>query len=210
MKAVPYLIIAVLVVLLFASLQECSRRGALAENNLEALTDTVQHFRNRLGTETASKRTLQLSEKQLRDIVIKKDNELAALAKEFVQVKSVVKFRTVTRFDTIQIAYRDTVPCIFERSGSVAEKWYSFGYRSDQHGLKIDSFKTWTSANVLTGTKRKWFLGEQTVRTDITLSNPNMHITDITAAEIVIPSPWYRKWYVWLAVGAAGGFLAAK
>jgi hypothetical protein len=92
----------------------------------------------------------------------------------------------------------------------LSDKWYSFHYKSNQAGIKIDSFKTWTSANIITGTKRKWFLGEQTVKTDITLSNPHMAVTDITSVEVVLPSPWHQKWYVWLAVGVAGGFVMAR
>lgn len=207
---IPYIIIVILAVFLFASFHECSRRGGVADANLNALTDTVQHYNNRLGTVTASKATLQLSNSQLKEAFINKDKELQQLAKEFDKVKSVVKFQMVTQFDTIQIAYRDTVPCVFERSGDIKDKWYSFGYRSNQKGVEIDSFKTWTSATAITGIKRKWFLGKETIKTDITLSNPNMTVTDITAAEAVMPSPWYKKWYIWLAAGAVGGFVISK
>lgn len=209
-KYIPYIVIALLVLLLLAACQECSKRDKITNKNLEALTDSIQFYKNSIGTQTASIRTLQLDKNQLQKIVINKDNELASLAKEFSKIRTAVKFQTVTQFDTIQIIYKDTVPYIFDRSGKVSDKWYSFKYSSDQSGVKIDSFKTWTSANVITGTKRKWLLGEQTVKTDIILSNPHMSVTSITAAEVTIPTPWYRKWYVWLAVGAAGGFIATK
>lgn len=209
-KYIPYIVIVILVLLLIASFLECDRRESVSNKNLEALTDTVQHYTNRLGGQSAGIRTLQLDKAQLQKIIIDKDHQLAALTKEFAKVRSIVKFQTVTQFDTIGIVYKDSIPCVFERSGTTSDKWYSFGYEADQAGVKIDSFKTWTSANIITGTKRKWFLGEQTVRTDITLSNPHMAVSDITAAEVIIPSPWYRKWYVWMAAGAVGGFIMAK
>ncbi len=209
-KYILYIIITVLGIALLLTTRQCSNARSFAEANYVALTDTVQHFKNGLGTQTASIKTLQMENSQLQNIIIGKDKELSALSKEFSKIRSVVKFRTVTQFDTIQISYKDTVPCVFERIDAIADKWYSFGYRSDQKGLAIDNFKTWTSATMITGTKRKWFLGEEVVKTDITLSNPHMAITDITAAEVVLPSPWYRKWYVWLAVGAVGGFVMAR
>jgi len=203
-------VIFILVMLLISCLYECNRRSQLANANLNALTDTVTHFRNRIGTQTASKATLQLSNRQLRDHIISKDKELAELSKEFIQLHSFVKYQTVTKFDTIQITYKDTIPLIFERTGIITDKWYSFGYRSNQNGIQIDSFETWTSATVMTGIKRKWFLGKEILKTDITLSNPNMTVTEITAAEVTLPTQWYRKWYVWAAVGFAGGYFITK
>ena len=32
----------------------------------------------------------------------------------------------------------------------------------------------------------------------------------MTAAEVVVIVPWYKKWYVWLAAGAVTGFVIAK
>lgn len=203
-------IIIVLLTLLFVSVRECRRSVTLAGQNYNALTDTVQYYTNSLGQQSASKRTLQFDKSQLREIILKKDKELHALSKEFSKIRTVVKFQAVTEFDTIRIAYTDSIPCTFDRKGSIADDWYKFNYTSDQSGIQIDSFKTWTSANIITGTKRKWLLGEQTLKTDIMLSNPHMTVTNVAAVEVVVPSPWYRKWYVWAAIGAVGGFVIAK
>jgi septal ring factor EnvC (AmiA/AmiB activator) len=109
-SSTSYIMIAVLVVLLLAASKECNRRRSFADTNLQALTDTVQHFRNSLGTQTASIRILQMDKSQMQKMIIDKDKELGALTKEFTKVRSVVKFRTVTQYDTILIAYKDTVP----------------------------------------------------------------------------------------------------
>ncbi|MGQ2984016.1 DUF6549 family protein [Flavobacterium sp.] len=203
-------IIIVLLALLFVAVTQCRRNATVAVQNYGALTDTIDYYFNSLGQRTASIRTLQFDKSQLKDIILEKDKELQALSKEFSRISSAVKFRTVTEFDTIRIAYADNVPCIFDRNGSIANDWYKFNYRSDQTGIQIDSFKTWTSANIITGAKRKWFLGKETLKTDITLSNPHMAVTNAAAIEVTIPSPWYRKWYVWVAIGAVGGFVIAK
>lgn len=207
MKYIWQIATAVLIVLLFASIQTCSRNISLSDDNAAALTDTVKHYKNSLGSITASINTLQLDKKQLQDLVINKDAELKALAAEFSKVKSVIKYETVTLVDSIVIPYKDTVPCVFERAGSIKDKWYSFAWQSNQKGVRIDSLQFQNTATVITGVKRSWFLGKETVTTDITNSNPFMKVSNIKSADLVIETPWYKKWYVWLAVGAAGGFL---
>lgn len=207
---IPWIISVILAVLLFASLQECSRRGNNQDDNLNALTDSIKYYKNRLGTETASKATLQLSNSQMKEYILKKDKELAELSKEFANVKTVIKTKTELKIDTILIPYDVPVPCDFKRTGEVKDKWYRFMYTSNQNGLKIDSLTIPTKITAITGTKRKWFLGKETLTTDITSDNPYLKVNDITSAEVTIPTPWYKKWYVWAAVGAAGGFLIAK
>ncbi len=205
-----YIIIALLAVLLFASFRECSSRTSLADSNLDALTDSVTYYKNRLGTTTASKATLQVSNRQLQDYVIKKDAEIQQLAKEFARVTHVVKADAKLQIDSITVPYAVPVPCDFKRRGSVKDKWYTFTYASDQNGFKIDSLTIPVSVGVITGAKRKWFLGAEKVTTDVTFNNPNVQVTDLKAAELVLHTPWHKKWYVWAVVGAVGGFLISQ
>ena len=207
MKYIWQIATAVLVVLLFASVQTCSNMRSVADANGQAFTDSLKQYKNKLGTITASIKTLQLDKRQLQDFVLYKDAELKALAAEFAKVKSVIKYETVTLVDSIPIPYKDTVPCIFERAGKIKDKWYSFAWQSNQKGVGIDSLQFSNTATVITGVKRSWFLGKETLTTDITNSNPYMKVNDVKAAELVIQTPWYKKWCVWLAVGAAGGIL---
>jgi hypothetical protein len=191
-------------------MQTCSFHKSHADSNLEAITDTVKHFKNKLGTQTASINTLQLDAAQLQKVILDKDAELATLTKEFSKVNIITKYKTVMQIDTIRITYKDTVPCIFERSGEVKKDWYSFMYKSNQKGLQIDSLSIPNTTTAITGFKRKWFLGKQTAVTDITHSNPFIKVTEIKSVEIVVPVPWYEKWYVWLVSGLIGGFLVSK
>jgi len=205
-----YITIAALVVALFFSVGRCSHEQRTGNDNAAALTDSVHYYKNRLGTTTASIATLQLDKKQAKDLLLKKDAELAALAKAFARVHAITKYEAVTRIDTVAVAYHDTVPCVFERSGEVKDKWYSFTYHSNQNGFTAANFEAPNTATVITGTKRKWFLGKETVTTDITNTNPYIKVTQIKAAEITIPAPVYKKWYVWLGVGLAGGYLLGR
>lgn len=204
-----------LILLIFIALfayQSCSHinAGKLNEANTKVLIDSVGYFKNRIGTQTATIHTLQLDKKQLQDLVLNKDAELVKLTAAFSKVNTIVKYKTVMQIDTIRVLYNDTVPCIFERSGELKKDWYSFTYKSDQKGIQIDSLKTWTSTTAITGFKSKWFLGKQTAVIDITNSNPHIVVTGLQAIETVILEPWYKKWYIWLALGMCGGWIASQ
>lgn len=211
MKAkIPYIIIMVLVVALLLSVQHCSYNKTVYTNNLHALNDTLVTFKNRIGTQTSSIKTLQYTKQQLQDNLLKKDAELTELTKEFTKINSVIKYQTVLRLDTLQVVYHDTIPYIFNREGNIEKPFYSFKYKSTQSGFTIDSLTIPNTTTVITGTKRKWFLGAEILTTDVTNTNPYITVTGITAAEIVLPSPWYKKWYVWFVAGIVGGCFIAK
>lgn len=203
-------LIIALVICLFVSVHQCHHNAKRADINLTAINDTVTHFKNKLGTQTAGIKTLQLEKSQLNKTIFGKDKELATLAKSFSKVQSVVKYAQVTKYDTIQVRYQDSVQCTFNRTGTIHNNWYSFTYKSNNKGFLIDSLTLPNKTIVLTGIKRKWFLGKETLTTEVTNTNPHITITGITSAQVVISSPWYKKWYVWLGIGLAGGLVAAR
>lgn len=204
------LLTLVLAVCLILAVQRCNHVQDMNVVNMNALTDTVKHFTNKLGMQTASIKTLQLDKKQMQDLLLDKDSDLKALASEFSKVHNVTKAEAEIVIQEVPILYRDTIPFNFERVDSVKTDWYKFRYVSNQKGLQIDSLRTWTSLTAITGTQRKWFLGKETVTTDVTFSNPYIKVTELKAAEITLPVPWYKKWYVWAAAGVIGGFVIAK
>lgn len=201
---------AILVVLLFISTQNCSFNKKTAHSNYLALADTVNYFNNRLGSSTATINMLKIDKREFEEIIINKDKELAKLAKDFSQINTLVKYKTITVIDSIPVTYNDSIPYLFKRSGRIDSAWYSFNWQTTQNGFRIDSLTLSTQTTIITGVKQKWFLGTQTLATDITNSNPYLKITGITSAQITIAQPWYKKWYVWLAVGTIGGFIAAQ
>lgn len=214
---IPYIIAAVFLLLFLHQCQERGRQENVHDANLAAMADTVRHFTNELGGQTAEIKTLQLTQKQLAETVAKQDRLVAAMVKEFATVRSVTRFKGDIRFDSIAVAFDDPVDFMgpdssgrFERTGSVFTDWYSLGYKVTNDSLEIEPFYTWTSAAVVTGTKRNWFLGKETVTTNIAFDNPFIEVTDLQAAEVVVPVPVYKKWYVWLGIGAAGGFLLSR
>lgn len=207
-----YLPICIICSLLLCIVSQCQRfntKEQLNYKNLIALSDTLLFYKNRLGTQTASIQTLQLEQKQMENALIKKDKDLAVLAKEFNQIKSVTKYKTITRFDTILIPFDDPLDSLprFERFGNHTNQWYSLSYKVTNDSLTISDFTANTETTIITGLKRKWFLGEQTLITDITNSNPYITVSGLKSAEVVIHRPWYDKWYIWLASGLTAGFI---
>jgi len=212
--------ISVIALLLCIVIAQCEGfRFDMKRSNLNTsiLTDSIKYFKNRNGVLTASIGTLQLDKQQLEEIVIEKDSALVAMVAEFAKVKNVVKAKTVTKLPDIDIAFDEPITeqsfdslGRFERYGAHFGKWYSMGYKVTQDSLHVTDFSTWTDTRIVTGVKRKWFLGKETITTDITFSNPHIEVEELQAAEVVITKQWYEKWYVWLAAGAVGGIIISN
>jgi len=215
MKYWREILILILTVILVASIQECGSEKSRADNNYKALTDTTSHFKNRVGTITASKAALQLTNSELKQNLLSKDDSLKQLSKEFVKLRSVVKFNSKVGLPDAAVKFNtpipghpcDSLPVAFERSGAFRQKWFQFNYSVTPDSLKITDMAMNNTTTVITGVKRKWFLGQQVVKTDVTNSNPYVSTQQITSAEVVVPEPWYKKWYVHLALGITAGLL---
>jgi len=211
-KYVPYFVMLSLILALLFSIQRCNYNKQLWATSATAVTDTVAYFKNTMGGQTASIKTLEVNNRQLQALVTGKDSRLAAMAQEFSNVHTVIKYKNIISVDTVYAAYSlplDTLPH-FERSGAVFNEWYNFEYKVNNSGLKLSNLSMRTETAVITGIKRKWFLGKETLTTDITNTNPYVSITTVKAAEVIVPEPWYKKWYLWLAAGIAGGFVLSK
>lgn len=203
-------LIFVLAIALFMSIHECKRNEYLTNSKLNALTSKTTSYKNKIGTLTASKKVLQLEKSELKELVFKKDDTLNILRKEFSKVKAIVKTKTVTIIDSIPVPFEIRVPCDFERKGKHLDKWLQFDYAVNQDGFNITNFIIPNEQTTITGFKRKWFLGRQTLTTDITNSNPNIQTTDVQTIQVVVPKRWYDTRGFNIGLGAFFGFLATK
>jgi len=194
--------------LLLFIVDNCRRREQMADDAVSTLSDSLTSFTNKLGLQSVHIATLQVNKAQLQDIVLAKDKKLAALTKEYSRVNAIVQYNQLVKYDTINVSYKDTVPCIFNRAGNVSTKWYSFNYNASQGGFTIDSLSINNQATSITGFKRSWFLGKETIVTEVTNTNPHVTVGTLKSIAIVVPVPWYKKWYVWLGAGIVGGLLA--
>lgn len=198
-----------LLLALVLCVSECNRRKEkrLAGADLIVSLDSVTYYKNKLGLETAGIKVLQLNNKMLKAEIIERDKEISALAREYASIKSIVKVKQISRIDTIHIPFKKHVSINFRKYDSIRTKYYSFNYEIDSSSLSLQNFTIPNETNIITGYKRKWFLGRQTLTTDITHSNPYISTKDIVSAEVFIPEPWYKKWYLWLATGLVTGAL---
>lgn len=205
----PALIICLLIALLFFA-QRCHVNSKNANSAFIALNDTIAYFKNSLGTQTTSIKTIQLQESQLKKVILDKDKELALLSKQFAHIKTIIKYTQVTKYDTINVTFKDSLPSMFNRHGTVHNSWYYFKYRITNNGFSLDSLTIPNEAIIITGFKRKWLFGKEILVTDVTNTNPYITIKTMQSVHVAVPAPWHKKWYVWLGVGVAGGFLMAK
>lgn len=203
------LITGLLIALLFC-MQQCQDAKRTYIANVNTMADSVQYYKNKLGSYTASVLTLQLTNKQLQQTIISKKNELKSISSAFTKVNSITQYKTLTRLDTIYIPYPDTIPLTFNQKGKLKTNWYNLNYTSTQKGIIIDSLSFPNTTSVIIGSRRKWFLGKENIATEITHTNPYMKTQQITSAINITPEPIHKKWYVWLGIGIATGLFTAK
>lgn len=178
--------------------------------NIIAIGDTVAYFKNKLNTQTAYVKTLELKENEFRDVIINKNKEIAALTAKFRRVHHITHYKTIALLDTVKVVFKDSIPHLFKINGTYKKDWYSFNYNCTHKGIEIDSFSMPTQTTIITGLKKQWFLGVPVLTTEITNSNPYIKVTEIKSAELKLTQPWYNKWYIWLMSGIAVGIFALQ
>ena len=200
-----------LVCLIFASslFSKCeSQKVQLA--NINALNKENTFYKLKNGQLVTSVEVLSYDKTQLKNSILLKDKKIKELIDKFNKVKSVTRYITVTKLDTIELRYKDTVPCVFERKDSVLKEWYHIAYKSNQKGIEITELSIPDSVMVVTGFKRKWFLGKQTQTTDISHANPFVQTNQIQHIEVVTPKKWYDTNLFKMGIGFIGGVLIMR
>ena len=186
------IIVIVIIFLLTFSLQKCQQHN-VAVANIKALNSEISTYKLKNGQLVASKQSLEFTKLQLEDLVISKDAELQDMANNFSKVKTVTKIVTVLKLDTIKVPFDVEIPCEFERNDIIDTKHYSFDYKLTNKGFSINNLSIPDSVSIVTGTKRKWFLGKETHTIDITHSNPNIQTTGLNHYEITNQKKWHQK-----------------
>jgi len=200
-----------LLVILFSVFQ-CNKRID-AENrsisNLKALKDTVVHYNNAIGTQTAKVTSLQLTNKELKASLTETEKKLV---KPFHKVNSVVTAGVKVNIPVDPIVFDKPIipkgtPCDslygnFERSGAVFNKNYEFGYKLTNDSLYVEPFSTSSDITIVTGLQRKWFWGRSTLVTEVTPTNPTWTINEVSGKSVKEPVKWYNTTLFKMAVGA--------
>lgn len=202
----PYILLLIIICYLF---QTCESNKGLS-TALKVSQEETTRFKNDLGRVTTSHEVLVFQNNRQQKQLIDKDVELKAMAKKFADVKATIKIITITKFDTIREAFKVPIPFEFERTGDIQNEWYNLGYKVNQNGLEIEPFQTWSDINVVTGFKKKWFLGKKYYTTDVTATNPYIEIPETQSTEVQVPTKWYETTLFKIGLGVVGGILIAK
>ena len=202
-------LLIVCLILLSQLFQKCeSEKLQLA--NIEALNSQTKVYKLKNGQLVTSVENLHYTNSQLKNSLLMKDKKVKELVNKFSNVKSVTKYVTNTKFDTIKLVYNDSIPCEFERIGSDMKEWYHIAYKSNQKGVEITELSIPDSVIVVTGDKRKWFWGKRTSVTDITHANPFVETESIQHIEVVKPAKWYDSTIFKIGLGFIGGVFLMK
>jgi hypothetical protein len=206
-----YIVLLIIVCLILFSLlfAKCeNEKTQLA--NIEALNKEAEVYKLENGQLVTSVENLNYTNRQLKNSNVMKDKKVKELVDKFSKVKSVTKYVTNIKFDTIKLVYRDSIPCIFKKDGSDLKEWYHIAYISTQKGVEITELSIPDSVIVVTGEKRKWFWGKRTFTTDITHANPYVEPEAIQHIEIVQPKKWYDSTLFKIGIGFFTGALLIK
>jgi hypothetical protein len=199
----------VCLILLSQLFQKCqSEKVQLA--NVEALNSRTEVYKLKNGQLVTSVENLSYTNSQLKNSLLMKDKKVKELINKFSNVKSVTKYVTNTKFDTIKLVYKDSIPCNFEIIGSDLKEWYHIAYKSNQKGVEITELSIPDSVIVATGDKRKWFWGKRTSVTDITHANPFVETESVQHIEVINATKWYDSTIFKLGIGFIGGILLLK
>lgn len=202
-------LLAVCLILIAQLFQKCESEN-LQLANVEALNSQAKIYKLKNGQLVTSVENLSYTNSQLKNSLLIKDKKVKELTDKFSQVKSITKYVTNTKFDTINLVYKDSIPCNFERIGSDFKEWYQLGYKSNQKGVIITDLFIPDSVIIATGDKRKWFWGKRTSVTDITHANPFVNTENVQHIEVVNPTKWYDSTFLKIAVGFIGGVFLFK
>lgn len=179
----------------------------IQRKNVEALQTELTNYKLKDGTLVASNKTLLFDNEQLKKSLSDKDKELA---NKFSQVKTITKIQEVLRIDTIKIVYKDTVKCNFRRVGTVKNQSYSLNYITTQKGIKLSNLVVPDTVTIITGKKRKWFLGKETETLDVLHSNVLIKTEAIKHIENTPKKKWYDTNLFKIGIGVIGGAVLIK
>jgi hypothetical protein len=201
-----YLAILVLASMLFSKCKNESLQLA----TIKALKTENSEYRLKNKQLVVSSNALFATNKKQALELIGKTETVKQLTDKFAKVKSITKYVDKIRIDTVNVIYKDSVPCVFEKSGSITNEEYSLNYKSNQKGIDITDLSIENDVTIVTGTKRKWFLGKEIQTIDITNSNKLVKLGELQHVEIVPKKRFYETTLFKVGIGVLAGALIVR
>jgi|SRR5690554_1419776 len=133
------LIIAVCFALIINTCAEKKQAERALDNTSEFLSDSLRFYKNKLGEEIAIKKTLQGDKDKLKILLSKQYDSTGQLKRLIDKLKADAagNITTITKIDTVEIAYEVEAPCDFERVFNIDEDFYTLNGFSNQKGITI-------------------------------------------------------------------------
>lgn len=156
---------------------------------------------------TAENKLLQVTEEELRNQVWIKDKNITALTRSIDKLQAVIKANVVTEIPDATIVWKEPVPFKFARKDSVVKDFYRFDVSSNEMGVNVTGFKTWTDAYVVTGLKRKNIFSPYEATSSITFTNPDMQVKSMQGQSVTVEKTIWDSIWLWLGSGAILGFV---
>ena len=110
----------------------------------------------------------------------------------------------------MKVVYKDTVPFTFEKQGNIANSDYSLNYKSNQKGISITDLVIENDITIVTGLKRKWFLGKETNTIDVSHSNELVKVKEIKYIENKPKKKWYDTNAFKIGIGFVAGAMLVQ
>jgi len=192
-----YIVIIILASLLFVKCE--SEKTALS--TIDALTKENEMYVLENKQLVTSSNVLMIEKESTALELIGKDKELKEIVSKFSKVKTIIKYKEPIKIDSVKVPYKDSVPCIFEKTGRVFNKEYSFSYKSNQNGFEIKDLNIPNDVIIVSGIKKKWFWGKETIVTDVTNSNKRIVSINLQHIEIVPNKKFYETTICKIGVG---------
>lgn len=172
------LILLLLTCLLFV---KCENEKVL-NSNIKAMGSKIDYYKLKNGQLVNSAKT----------IIYQKVPEQSLLTKEFKKVNTIIKVIEKIQIDTVKVFYRDTIPFNFEKIGLIENDDYRMNYKINNKFLTLENITIYDSLNIVTGVKRKWFLGKEVKTIDITHSNKLIKNVEIQHIEVLPKKKFYE------------------
>ena len=202
-----YMVILVLASMLFS---KCNNES-LQLATIKALKTENASYRLKNGQLVTSAKTLIATNESQATELIGNNETIKELTDKFTKVKSITKYVEKVKIDTITVVYKDSVPCVFEKNGSIANDEYSLNYKSNQKGIDITDLSLENNnVTIVTGTKRSWFLGKETQTIDVTNSNKLVKLGELQHIEIQQKKRFYETTVFKIGIGVLAGTLIIR
>lgn len=181
----------------------------IATNNIEALRSDITTFKNKNGQLVSEKKALVLTNDQLKYINDSLQSDIGKLKK----LKAKIVIKTITKLDTLKIPV-NIVPgsncdsCYFTFNKST--KYYDISgfYRMKTLHLNNPSFEN--NITIGLGNTRHKLFGPSELVVRASNSNPYSKTTELNSYTIKYKKRWYEKPWIYIGIGAVGGYFLAK